>query len=53
MNELKFLQVLLLQIDSLMKDTHEEHIKFSRLKQIKEEIEERIQKVKESNEHEN
>lgn len=45
MNELKFLQVLLLQIDSLMKDTHEEHIKFSRLKQIKEEIEERIDSI--------
>ena len=53
MTELKFLQVLLLQVDGIIKDTYEEHIKFSRLKQIKEEIEERIQKVKESNEHEN
>ena len=33
MNELKFLQVLLLQIDSLMKDTHEEKGSGSRLPQ--------------------
>lgn len=45
MTELKFLQVLLLQIDGIIKDTYEESIKYSRLKQIKEEIEERINTI--------
>lgn len=45
MTELKFLQVLLLQIDEIIKDTYEESIKYSRLKQLREEIEKRINDI--------
>ena len=45
MTELKFLQVLLLQVNGIIKDTYEESIKYSRLKQLREEIEHRINDI--------
>lgn len=49
MTELKFLQVLLLQVNGIIKDTYEESIKYSRLKQLKEEIEKRISEIDKEN----